>query len=71
MHWLYSIFFLQVALASGLGSFTGEVRQAQLKAEITNLIVVDAKGLQLQNDKVHLTTSAQVVLGEKLATAFH
>ncbi|KAL3537395.1 hypothetical protein ACH5RR_000761 [Cinchona calisaya] len=61
---------LEVALASGIGNFTEEVRQAQLKSGIHDVRVVDAKGLELEKDKVHLTTRAQVRLGEKLAEAF-
>jgi hypothetical protein len=65
-------FMLQVALASGVGNFTETVRQAQISipTKLSNVRVVDAKGLPLNSDKLHLTTPAQVQLGKKLADAF-
>ncbi|KAF5937483.1 hypothetical protein HYC85_024989 [Camellia sinensis] len=60
----------QVALASGLGPYIEKVREAQLGTDLTNVKCVDAKGLQLEPDHVHLTTQAEVQLGEMLADAF-
>ncbi|XP_027092385.1 probable carbohydrate esterase At4g34215 [Coffea arabica] len=60
----------QVALASGEGPYVEIVRQAQLGAELPNVRCVDAKGLELQPDNLHLTAQAQVQLGEMLADAF-
>ncbi|OVA02061.1 protein of unknown function DUF303 [Macleaya cordata] len=62
--------FIQVALASGLGQFVGIVRKAQLDVELTNVRCVDATGLPLGSDGLHLTTQAQVHLGHMLAKAF-
>ncbi|XP_071933590.1 probable carbohydrate esterase At4g34215 [Coffea arabica] len=59
--------FFRVGLASGIGNFTEEVRQVQLKNGVPNSRVVDAKGFPLQNDTVYLSTSAQVGLGQNLA----
>lgn len=61
---------IQVALTSGEGRFIEEVRQAQMGVDLLNLQTVDAKGLPLEPDNLHLTTPAQIQLGEKLAHAF-
>ncbi|KAF7137883.1 hypothetical protein RHSIM_Rhsim07G0224900 [Rhododendron simsii] len=61
---------IQVALASGLGPYTEKVREAQLGLNLTNVECVDAKGLQLEPDYVHLTTQAEVQLGKMLADSF-
>ncbi|KAK9269979.1 hypothetical protein L1049_025552 [Liquidambar formosana] len=60
----------QVALASGEGKFIETVRRAQLGITLPNVKCVDAKGLGLKADHLHLTTTAQVQLGLKLAHAF-
>ncbi|KAA8537796.1 hypothetical protein F0562_027624 [Nyssa sinensis] len=60
----------QVALASGQGPFVETVRQAQLGINLPNVMCVDAKGLPLEPDNLHLSTPAQVRLGEMLADAF-
>ncbi|KAK8544834.1 hypothetical protein V6N13_003394 [Hibiscus sabdariffa] len=62
----------QVALASGSGPFIEEVREAQLKlnTRIPKVECVDAKGLPLEPDRLHLTTPAQVKLGQMLAASF-
>ncbi|EFJ11760.1 hypothetical protein SELMODRAFT_122285 [Selaginella moellendorffii] len=46
------------------------VRQAQQQIHIANVFYVDAHGLALQEDGVHLTTASQVELGKKLAQSF-
>ena len=63
-------FQLQVALASGEGPYIEIVREAQLDMDLLNLRTVDAKGLPLEPDGLHLTTPAQVDLGQKMADAF-
>ncbi|KAL0325508.1 UNVERIFIED_CONTAM: putative carbohydrate esterase [Sesamum radiatum] len=62
--------FIQVALASGQGDpkWLEGVRTTQLGME--DMITVDAIGLPLQPDGLHLTTMAQVRLGNMLADAF-
>ncbi|XP_022766464.1 probable carbohydrate esterase At4g34215 [Durio zibethinus] len=60
----------QVALASGEGPYIEEVREAQLEIGLPNVKCVDAKGLPFEPDGLHLTTPAQVRLGEMLADAF-
>ncbi|KAI6689072.1 hypothetical protein NL676_025900 [Syzygium grande] len=60
----------QVAIGSGLGPFTGTVREAQLGLDLPNVRTIDAKGLPLVRDHIHLTTPAQVRLGQMLADAF-
>ncbi|XP_077231523.1 putative carbohydrate esterase At4g34215 [Tasmannia lanceolata] len=61
---------IQVALASGEGPFIDMVREAQLGIKLPNVSVVDAKGLPLKNDHLHLTTEAEVKVGKMLADAF-
>ncbi|KAF2324324.1 hypothetical protein GH714_012519 [Hevea brasiliensis] len=59
-----------VGLASGEGPFTETIREAQLGINLPNVQCVDAKGLPLEPDRLHLTTPAQVQLGQMLAHAF-
>ncbi|XP_027771868.1 probable carbohydrate esterase At4g34215 [Solanum pennellii] len=52
------------------GPYIEEVRAAQLAINISNVIKIDAKGLEIGSDGIHLTTSAQVQLGHMFAHAF-
>ncbi|KAI4316666.1 hypothetical protein L6164_024622 [Bauhinia variegata] len=61
---------IQVALASGLGPYIETVREAQLGMDLLNLRTVDAKGLSLEPDGLHLTTEAQLRLAHMMADAF-
>ncbi|KAK9946460.1 hypothetical protein M0R45_011925 [Rubus argutus] len=61
---------IQVALASGEGQFIERVRKAQLETKLANVKCVDAMGLRLEPDHLHLTTISEVHLGIKLATSF-
>ncbi|KAL3732904.1 hypothetical protein ACJRO7_022426 [Eucalyptus globulus] len=65
-----SLLIIQVALASGEGKFVDTVRSAQLGITLPNVKCVDAKGLDLKTDHLHLTTTSQVRLGSMLADAF-
>lgn len=47
-----------------------QVRKAQLSINLPNVRTVDAKGLPLGMDYVHITTLAQVQLGQMLADTF-
>ncbi|KAL3515317.1 hypothetical protein ACH5RR_022219 [Cinchona calisaya] len=69
---LPSLPIIQVAIASGDEKYIEKIREAQLGMgmEIENVACVDAKGLQLQEDNLHLTTQAQVELGQMLADAY-
>lgn len=60
---------IQVALASGEGPYIETVREAQHGIKLPNVMTVDAKGLQLQPDGLHLSTQAQVHVGQMLAHA--
>ncbi|GMI82665.1 hypothetical protein like AT3G53010 [Hibiscus trionum] len=60
----------QVVLASGEGPYIEEVREAQLNIGLQNVKSVDAKALPLEPDRLHLTTQAQVRLGEMLADSY-
>ncbi|XP_004136956.1 probable carbohydrate esterase At4g34215 [Cucumis sativus] len=66
---LPSLPIIQVALASGL-KYTDKVREAQLGMKMENLVCVDAMGLELQEDNLHLTTHSQVILGQMLVDAY-
>lgn len=59
-----------MALASGNGPYVDVVRKAQLGIDLPNVRCVDAKGLQLDPDGLHLSTGAQVRLGRMFADAF-
>lgn len=59
-----------MALASGGKHYTEIIREAQLNPGIANVVTVDAKGLQLQKDNLHLTASSQVLLGQMMVDAF-
>ncbi|XP_020237731.1 probable carbohydrate esterase At4g34215 [Cajanus cajan] len=67
---LPSLLVIQVALASGEGKFIEKVRLAQMGITLPNVKCVDAKGLSLNPDKLHLTTMSQVHLGIRLARAY-
>ncbi|KAJ4965502.1 hypothetical protein NE237_017351 [Protea cynaroides] len=65
-----SLPFIQVAIASGDGRFIEKIREAQLGINLNNVVCVDAQGLPLKEDNLHLTTEAQVQLGNMLADAY-
>ncbi|KAK6256543.1 hypothetical protein QUC31_000002 [Theobroma cacao] len=66
---LPSLPFIQVALASG-EAFVEIVRKAQMEINLPIVKCVDAKGLPLKADNLHLTTMGEVKVGLKLAHAF-
>ena len=59
-----------MAIASGDGKYVDKIREAQMGMKMDNVVCVDAKGLQLKEDHLHLTTQAQVQLGHMLADAY-
>ncbi|KAF7138222.1 hypothetical protein RHSIM_Rhsim07G0224600 [Rhododendron simsii] len=65
-----SLPIIQVAIASAQGPFIEKVREAQLRLDLANVKCVDAKGLELGRDHLHLTTSAEAQLGGMLAGSF-
>ncbi|KAF6176206.1 hypothetical protein GIB67_023497 [Kingdonia uniflora] len=65
-----SLPIIQVAIASGDKPYMETVREAQMGINIPNVVCVDAKGLPLKEDNLHLTTEAQVQLGKMLADAY-
>ncbi|XP_027112557.2 probable carbohydrate esterase At4g34215 [Coffea arabica] len=67
---LPSLPIIQVAIASGDGKYVEKIREAQMGMKMENVVCVDAKGLQLKEDHLHLTTQAQVQLGHMLADAY-
>lgn len=58
-----------MALASGT-NYTDIVREAQLNPDLANVVTVDARGLELHKDNLHLTASSQVLLGHMMADAY-
>ncbi|KAD2393128.1 hypothetical protein E3N88_40105 [Mikania micrantha] len=67
---LPSLPIIHVAIASGEGKYTEVVREAQKSINLANVVCVDAKGLELKDDHLHLTTEAQVQLGHMLADGY-
>lgn len=65
-----SLPFIQVAIASGTEKYLEKVREAQFGIKLPHVVCVDAKGLDLKEDNLHLTTGAQVKLGHMLADAY-
>ena len=59
-----------MALASGDEKYIEKVRAVQLGMKVPKLVCVDAKGLKLNSDNLHLTTESQVQLGLMLADAY-
>jgi Carbohydrate esterase, sialic acid-specific acetylesterase len=57
-------------LASGEGPYVKIVREAQTGVRLPNVKYVDAFGLNLESDNLHLTTQAQVQLGIMLADSY-
>lgn len=61
----------KVALASGVKSeLVEKIRQIQVGMDVPNVVCVDAGGLPLKEDNLHLTTEAQIQLGHALAQSF-
>ncbi|XP_049392790.1 probable carbohydrate esterase At4g34215 [Solanum stenotomum] len=50
--------------------FVNVVRQAQMDIDLPNVIKVDANGLPVESDGLHLTTQGQIQLGNMMAQAF-
>ncbi|XP_031122253.1 probable carbohydrate esterase At4g34215 [Ipomoea triloba] len=61
---------IQVAIASGDKKYIVEVRKAQKEIDLPNVVCIDAWGLELKEDNLHLTTEAQVQLGHMFAEAY-
>lgn len=66
---LLEAWYLQVAITSG-EKYVEKIREIQKGIELPNVVCVDAKGLQLREDNLHLTTEAQVQLGRMLAHSY-
>ncbi|XP_015691349.2 probable carbohydrate esterase At4g34215 [Oryza brachyantha] len=67
---LPNLLVIQVGLASGEGNYTDIVREAQKNINLPNVLLVDAMGLPLRDDQLHLSTEAQLRLGSMLAEAY-
>ncbi|KAH6782248.1 carbohydrate esterase [Perilla frutescens var. frutescens] len=61
---------VQVLVTSGDGPYVEKVRESQMAVKLPNFKSVDAWGLPLQGDNVHLTVDAQIKVGHMLAHAF-
>lgn len=61
---------IQVAIASGDDKYLEKIREIQKAIDVENVVCVDAKGLELKEDHLHLTTEACVELGQMLAHAY-
>lgn len=60
---------LQVALASGR-EYLEKVRDVQKGISLPHVVHVDAMGLPLEEDNLHLTTEAHIQLGRLLADSY-
>ncbi|TQD95416.1 hypothetical protein C1H46_018974 [Malus baccata] len=68
---LPSLPIIQVPILSGDNKYMEKGREAQLGMEIPNVMCVDARGLELKDDHLHLTSKSQVLqLGRLLADAY-
>ncbi|WVZ83303.1 hypothetical protein U9M48_030465 [Paspalum notatum var. saurae] len=65
-----NLLVIQVGLASGEGNYTDIVREAQKNIKLPNVVLVDAMGLPLRDDQLHLSTEAQLRLGDMLGQAY-
>ncbi|KAI3922412.1 hypothetical protein MKX01_006101 [Papaver californicum] len=61
---------IQVALATAEEPYKAIVRKAQLEMDLPNVWTVDANGLPAGPDGIHLSTKAQVRVGQMLAEAY-
>nr|GMD80868.1 probable carbohydrate esterase At4g34215 [Ipomoea batatas] len=52
------------------GLYVNDIRKFQLELKLPSLSTVDANGSELQDDRVHLNSTAQVHLGIRMADAF-
>ncbi|KAL6905820.1 hypothetical protein ACP4OV_003421 [Aristida adscensionis] len=59
-----------IATAQYQGKYLGRVREAQKAVKLPNVKYVDAMGLPIASDNTHLTTQAQIQLGNMLAKAY-
>ncbi|CAD6225768.1 unnamed protein product [Miscanthus lutarioriparius] len=59
-----------IATAQYNGKFLDLVREAQKAVTLPNVKYVDAMGLPIASDHTHLTTEAQIQLGNKLAKSY-
>ncbi|KAL0438891.1 UNVERIFIED_CONTAM: putative carbohydrate esterase [Sesamum latifolium] len=61
---------VQVALAAAEGPYMDDVRQAQLGIDLPNMKCIDAKGMKIGPDGLHLNTEGEVHVGQMMADAF-
>ncbi|KAK4428863.1 putative carbohydrate esterase [Sesamum alatum] len=61
---------IQVALASAEGPYLNEIRKAQLEIDLPNVKCVDAKGMKIGYDGLHLSTDGEVHVGQMMADAY-
>ncbi|KAL0458202.1 UNVERIFIED_CONTAM: putative carbohydrate esterase [Sesamum latifolium] len=61
---------VQVALASAEGPYIDDIRKAQLGIDLPNVKCVDAKGMKIGYDGLHLSTEGEVHVGQMMADAF-
>ncbi|KAG7941840.1 hypothetical protein I3843_16G067600 [Carya illinoinensis] len=59
-----------VVISAGEGNFLRNVRDAQLNINLKNVVRVDAMGLTLLPDHLHLDTKSAVSIGQELADSF-
>ncbi|XP_057783013.1 probable carbohydrate esterase At4g34215 [Salvia miltiorrhiza] len=67
---LPSLPVIMVALASGRDKYLEKVRDAQKGINLANVVCVDALGLALEDDNLHITTEAHIKLGHMMAHSY-
>ncbi|KAK6938633.1 Sialate O-acetylesterase domain [Dillenia turbinata] len=67
---LPSLPFIQVAIATAPGPYKNIVRKAQFGVNLPNVKIVDAQGLPIMWDNIHVSTEGQVKLGHMLADSY-
>ncbi|KAL2477296.1 putative carbohydrate esterase [Forsythia ovata] len=67
---LPSLPVIQVAIGSVKDKYAEKIREIQKGIYLPNVVCVDAMGLKLKEDNLHLTTEAQAQLGRMLADAY-
>ncbi|KAK6138855.1 hypothetical protein DH2020_027402 [Rehmannia glutinosa] len=66
----FSRYSVILASADQGGEYLDKVRKAQMDIKLPNLRNIDALGMKLKTDRVHLSTEAEVEVGKRLADAF-
>lgn len=60
-----------MVIASGIGKYKDQIREAQMGIKLRNVISVDGKGAEVKPlDVLHLSLAGAIDVGKRLASAF-